>query len=123
MIDDRQEFEARKREQAERMAADIELTSEARDLAVAADRYDWSYQWSWLGLPVIQMPSDVVALQEIIWRTRPDLIIETGVARGGSLVLSASILQLLGEGLVVGIDIDIRAHNREAIEGHPLSPR
>ena len=80
-------------------------------------------KWSWLGVPVIQMPSDIVALQEILWETRPQLVIETGVARGGSLILSASILELIGEGEVLGIDIDVRAHNRETIESHPLSRR
>jgi cephalosporin hydroxylase len=121
--DDRAEFEAGKREAAARMAADETIASDALDLNIAADRYDWSYQWSWLGLPVIQMPPDIVVLQEIIWETRPQLVIETGVARGGSLVLSASLLELVGEGEVLGIDIDIRAHNRAAIEAHPLAHR
>jgi cephalosporin hydroxylase len=123
VTDDRARFEEEKREAAARMAADEQLAHDALDLNVAADRYDWSYQWSWLGLPVIQMPPDIVALQEVIWETRPQLVIETGVARGGSLVLYASILELLGEGEVLGIDVDIRAHNREAIEAHPLAKR
>jgi cephalosporin hydroxylase len=123
VTDDREEFERTKRESAAGMAADGELAAVALDLNVRADRHDWSYQWSWLGLPVIQMPPDIVVLQEIIWETRPQLVIETGVARGGSLVLSASILQLIGDGRVLGIDIDIRAHNREAIESHPLAHR
>jgi cephalosporin hydroxylase len=121
--DDRTEFEASKRQAAARMAADAELAADALALNVAADRHDWSYQWSWLGVPVIQMPPDIVALQEILWDTRPQLVIETGVARGGSLILSASILELAGEGEVLGIDIDIRAHNRQTIESHPLSRR
>jgi cephalosporin hydroxylase len=121
--DDRAEFEATKRSDAARMAGDAALQADALALNVAADRYDWSYQWSWLGLPVIQMPPDIVVLQEIIWETKPQLIIETGIARGGSLILSASILQLLGDGEVLGIDIDIRAHNRAAIEAHPLAHR
>jgi cephalosporin hydroxylase len=121
--DDRAQFEEGKRRAAARMAADGELARDALALNTAADRYDWSYQWSWLGLPVIQLPPDVVALQEVIWETRPQLVIETGIARGGSLILSASILELLGEGSVLGIDIDIRAHNREAIESHPLARR
>jgi cephalosporin hydroxylase len=121
--DDRAEFEVKKRDAALRMAADADLRADALELNVAADRYDWSYQWSWLGLPVIQMPSDIVVLQEIIWETKPQLIIETGIARGGSLILSASILQLLGDGEVLGIDIDIRAHNRAALEAHPLAHR
>ena len=73
----------------------------------------YSYNFSWLGVPIIQFPQDMIALQEIIWNVKPDLIIETGVAHGGSLILSASILELIGnDGLVVGIDIDIREHNR-----------
>jgi cephalosporin hydroxylase len=105
------------------MAADEGLAADALALNTAADRHDWSYQWNWLGLPVIQLPPDIVALQEVIWETRPQLVIETGIARGGSLVLYASILELLGEGEVLGIDVDIRAHNREAIETHPLARR
>src|SRR4051812_3205177 len=123
LADDRAAFEAQRREAAARLAADDRLAADALELNIAADRHDWSYQWSWLGLPVIQMPSDIVALQEVIWETKPQLVIETGIARGGSLVLTASILELLGEGQVLGIDIDIRAHNREAIEAHPLAHR
>ena len=83
----------------------------------------YSYGFTWLGRPVIQLPEDLVRIQEIIWRTRPDVIIETGVAHGGSLVLYASVLQLLGRGRVVGVDIEIRPHNRAAIEAHPLAER
>jgi cephalosporin hydroxylase len=88
-----------------------------------AYRYQYSYHFRWLGLPIIQYPQDIVALQEIIWRVRPDLIIETGVARGGSLILYASMLELIGNGSVLGIDIDIRPQNKTAIENHPLSYR
>jgi cephalosporin hydroxylase len=93
-----------------------------------ADRY--SYNFSWLNRPIIQYPQDIVAFQEIVASSRPDLIIETGIAHGGSLVLSASLLSLLDvmEGLdarqsprkVVGVDIDIRPHNRKALDDHPL---
>jgi cephalosporin hydroxylase len=123
MNDDRDQFERERREAAERMASDRKLAQAALEVNVAADEHDWSYQWSWLGLPVIQMPPDIVVLQEVIWETRPQLVIETGIARGGSLVLYASILELIGEGEVLGIDVDIRAHNRHAIESHPLSRR
>ena len=86
--------------------------------------YKYSYNFDWLGMPIIQFPQDIVAIQEVIWRVKPDVIIETGVARGGSLILSASILQLLnGNGKVIGIDIDIREHNRKAIMEHPLAFR
>ena len=81
------------------------------------------YEPTWLGRPIIQFPTDVVAVQELLWTVRPDVVIETGVAHGGSLVLSASILELLGKGKVVAVDIEIRAHNRAAIEAHPLAHR
>ena len=123
MTDDRAEFERQRREAAARMAADAELAADALALNAAADRHGWSYQWSWLGLPVIQLPPDIVALQEAIWEARPQLVIETGVARGGSLILYASILELIGEGEVLGIDVDIRPHNRESIESHRLARR
>lgn len=81
------------------------------------------YEPTWLGRPVIQFPTDIVAIQELIWKVQPDIIVETGVAHGGSLVLSASILELLGKGKVVGVDVEIRPHNRVAIEEHPLAHR
>jgi cephalosporin hydroxylase len=84
----------------------------------------YSYNFTWMGRPIIQLPTDIVALQEIIWKVRPEVIIETGVAHGGSLIFSASMLELLGgNGRVLGVDIDIRAHNRVAIEQHPMSKR
>ncbi len=121
--DDRAEFETHRRTMAARMAEDRATVDATAELYAAADAHDWPYQWDWLGLPIIQMPPDIVALQEIIWSTRPQLVIETGVARGGSLALSASILELLGEGEALGIDIDIRPHNRAAIAAHPLAHR
>jgi cephalosporin hydroxylase len=123
MTDDRAAFEQERRVAAAEMAADETLATAALAVNIAADRHDWSYQWSWLGLPVIQMPPDILTLQELIWENRPQLVIETGIARGGSLVLYASILELIGEGEVLGIDIDIRPHNRRAIEAHPLARR
>lgn len=88
----------------------------------------YSYNFSWLGRPIIQYPQDMIAMQEIIWQVKPDLIIETGIAHGGSLIFSASMLELVatcggGEGEVLGIDIDIRPHNRQAIEAHPMIKR
>lgn len=98
-----------------------------RDLSQAwidsAQELRYSYHFCWMGLPIIQYPQDIVAMQELIWRVRPELVIETGVARGGSLVFYASMLELLGRGEVLGIDVDIRAHNREAIESHPMAHR
>jgi cephalosporin hydroxylase len=89
----------------------------------------YTYNFSWLGRPIIQYPQDMIALQEIIWDVKPDMIIETGIAHGGSLIFSASMLTLLeacGEiesGKVLGIDIDIREHNKKAIEAHPMSKK
>lgn len=80
------------------------------------------YGFTWLGRPIIQLPEDIVAIQELIFREKPDVVVETGVAHGGSLVLYASILNALGRGHVIGIDVDIRSHNRKAIESHQLSP-
>lgn len=102
-----------------------------------AVRHEYAYNFSWLGRPIIQIPQDIYAIQELIWKVRPDLVIETGVAHGGSLIMSASVLALLdytdavmagkcldprqGCRRVIGVDIDIRKHNRDAIENHPLS--
>ena len=94
------------------------------ELLIKSSEARYSYNWDWLGLPIIQFPPDVVAVQELLWRVRPGAVVETGVARGGSLALSASILKLIGEdGIVVGVDIDIRDHNRRALEAHPLADR
>jgi cephalosporin hydroxylase len=78
----------------------------------------FSYQFDWMGVPIIQMPGDLVMFQEIVWKTRPDLIIETGVARGGSLIFWASMQKLCGiDGKVLGVDIDVRDHTKKAISG------
>lgn len=90
--------------------------------AMALER-KYMNNFSWLGRPLIQLPMDAMALQEIIWTVKPDFIIETGVAHGGSVVLSASMLELIGHGAVVGVDIDIRPHNRQAIASHPMAHR
>ncbi len=99
----------------------FELLSELWVKVGWAQRY--SYTFTWLGRPVIQMPEDMVRIQELIYTLKPDLIIETGIAHGGSLVFYASLLELIGRGRVLGVDIEIRPHNREAIETHPLFSR
>jgi len=84
----------------------------------------YSYNFSWMGRPIIAFPQDMLAMQEIIWEIKPDLIIETGVAHGGSIVYYASLLEMIGnDGLVIGIDIDIRNYNKELIEAHPMMKR
>lgn len=82
----------------------------------------YPYTFSWFGRPVIQLPEDMIRIQEVMYRIRPDVIIETGVAHGGSLVYYASLCKAMDQGRVVGIDIEIRTHNRKAIEAHPLKP-
>lgn len=105
------------------MAADEDVRTTASELVVRIAPYKYTYNFRWLGLPVIQFPQDLVALQEIVWAVKPELIIETGVARGGSLVFYASLLQLLGgDRRVVGIELDLRSHNRVALETHPMFP-
>ena len=123
VADDRLQFEEQKRVDASEMAVDEPLKRKALEVVAESDRHNWSYQWSWMGVPIIQMPPDVIATQEVIWETRPQVVIETGIARGGSLILHASVLEVLGEGRVIGIDIDIRDHNRQSIESHPLAKR
>jgi len=83
----------------------------------------YSYNFSWMGRPVIQLPQDLVMVQEVIHRVRPDVIIETGVARGGSTVFYASLFEVLGRGRLISVDIEIRPHNRKALEEHPLKKR
>lgn len=110
-------------------ATDAPLRAAADAFMAASIAPKYSYNFAWLGRPIIQYPQDIVAFQELVWRAQPQLIVETGVAHGGSLILSASLLELLAacggdaDGRVVGIDIDIRAHNRTAIEAHPLARR
>ena len=82
----------------------------------------YPYSFSWMGRPIIQLPEDIVRTQEVLYRVKPDVLIETGVAHGGSLILYASLFKAMGKGRVVGVDIEIRPHNRKAIEAHELSP-
>ncbi len=81
------------------------------------------YSFTWLGRPIIQLPDDMLRFQELVYRLKPDVIVEIGIAHGGSLIYSASLCQLIGKGRVIGVDIEIRPHNRKAIEEHPLSSR
>ncbi|NVM21081.1 MAG: cephalosporin hydroxylase family protein [Desulfobacterales bacterium] len=106
------------------MVADEEIQALRLKLFTAVAKYRYTYNFNWLGRPIIQMPQDIVAMQELIWRVRPDFIIECGVAHGGSLILYASILELIAnDGLVLGIDIEIREHNLLALKNHPLYHR
>jgi cephalosporin hydroxylase len=109
--------------------ADKDLSAAGRRWTEMSNAKKYSYHFEWMGRPIIQYPQDIVAMQEIIWSIQPDLVIETGIAHGGSLIFSASMLELNAacggpkDAEVLGVDIDIRAHNREAIEAHPMSKR
>ncbi len=109
------------RETIARMHADAALRARIAELRMDFVRYRYTYNFTWLDRPIIQLPEDIVMMQELIWQTKPDVVVETGIAHGGGLILHASILQLLGgDRFVIGVDIDIRDHNREALEQHPL---
>jgi cephalosporin hydroxylase len=132
-------FKKECRENIERQGTDEELKSLTQAFFDKTFAYKYSYNFEWLGRPVIQYPQDLAAVQELIWYVKPDLIIEAGIAHGGSLILSASMLAMLdmcdaiesdsildpkqSQRKVLGIDVDIRAHNRAAIEAHPMSSR
>ncbi|HZL99563.1 MAG TPA: cephalosporin hydroxylase family protein [Planctomycetota bacterium] len=117
-------FEREVRRNVERLGSDAELRALSLSWAARTAPYKYTYNFRWLGRPIIQFPQDIIAMQELIWSVRPQLVIETGVAHGGSLVFYASMLELIGGvGLAVGIDVDIREHNRAAIEQHPMSRR
>ncbi len=139
MLSPKDQFLKEQSERIESFGRDAELQSLSRQWLKMSMEKKYVYNFEWLGRPIIQYPQDMVAVQELIWQVRPDLIIETGVAHGGSLVLSASLLAMLdmcdalergglwdpraSQRKVIGIDIDVRSHNREAIEAHPMSSR
>ena len=121
-------FEKEVEERVASIARNDRLKSRAHAFMKASVEPKYSYNFSWLGRPIIQYPQDMVAMQELIWEVKPDLIVETGIAHGGSLIFYASILELIAtctghEGEVLGIDIDIRPHNRKAIEEHSMFKR
>jgi cephalosporin hydroxylase len=117
-------FNIEKRKNIENLGADDKAWASARLFMQETGKFNYTYHFEWLGRPIIQLPQDLIAMQEIIWKVKPDLIIETGIALGGSLIFFASMLELLGgDGRVVGVDIDIRAHNRVEIENHPMFKR
>lgn len=123
MTDPNQAFKDETNDRIRANGENPELTQAARDFNTASNKAQYSYNFTWMGRPIIQYPQDMIAMQELIWRIQPDLIIETGIAHGGSLIYYASLLELIGHGEILGIDIDIRAHNRAAIESHPMFKR
>ena len=133
------EFNKERAEEIRQMGADRSLHESSTGWLLAANRAKYSYHFDWLGRPIIQYPQDIIAMQELIWQVKPDLVIEMGIAHGGSLIFSASLLAQLDlidameqgrpfsapgdvRRRVLGVDIDIRAHNRVEIESHPMAP-
>ncbi|SCX38724.1 cephalosporin hydroxylase family protein [Variovorax sp. EL159] len=122
-------FEAEVAQRISNNGTNSALNRDAQSLMTSSMKAGYSYNFSWMGRPIIQYPQDMIAMQEIIWRVQPDLILETGIAHGGSLIFSAAMLELNAacggpaDAMVLGLDIDIRAHNRKAIEAHPMYKR
>lgn len=117
------EFKLAREKNLKAIKADEKLKKLGVNFILESTRYKYSYNFDWLGRPIIQIPQDIIAMEEIIWEVKPDLIIETGIAHGGGLIFYASMLELIGKGEVLGIDVDIRKHNRREIEKHKMSKR
>ncbi|MEO8415623.1 MAG: cephalosporin hydroxylase family protein [Ginsengibacter sp.] len=123
MKDPIQEFEEEKMQLIKGNGENVVLKEAAHAFNVESNKAKYSYNFTWMGRPIIQYPQDMIAMQELIWEIQPDLIIETGIAHGGSIIYYASLLELIGKGEVLGIDIDIREHNKNKIEEHPMYKR
>lgn len=117
-------FEKEREQRIVDQGANVGIKQLAGDFTAASMRSKYSYNFSWMGRPIIQYPQDMIAMQEILWKVQPDIVIEAGIAHGGSLIYYASILEIIGKpAYVLGVDIDIRAHNKAAIETHPMFKR
>ncbi len=128
-MDPIREFQSQVARNIAGLGSDVDVQALSRIWSRETNRNNYTYNFTWLGRPIIQYPQDLVAMQEIVWSVKPDLIIETGIAHGGSLIFYASLLELNAscggppDARVLGIDIDIRSHNRAAIEAHPMFKR
>ena len=124
-----EQFEMERQERIEKLGMDKEFQRNSHAWLEMSMRKQYVYNFSWMGRPIIQNPIDIMAMQELIWQVQPNIIIETGIAHGGSIIFSASMLELIAasggnpDGFVVGIDVDIRQHNKDAILQHSMSKR
>ncbi len=124
-MDEIKKFEEQVKQNLIKLGHDKELHEITKQWVIQSSKDNYVYNFKWMGRPVIQFPQDMVAMQEIIWEVKPDLIIETGIAHGGSLIMNAGYMEMMGitSGQVLGIDIDIREHNRRQIQEHPMYKR
>lgn len=121
MKDPIEQFKLECAEEIEAQGKDEEFKKASRYWEKLSTSHKYSYHFTWMGRPIIQLPTDIMAMQEIIWKVKPNVIVETGIAHGGSAIFYASLLELLkNDGIVVSVDIDIREHNRREIENHPM---
>ena len=123
-IDPVDKFHEERKNDIKLMEKDTKFKEMSLKWMLHADKYKYTYNFSWLGRPIIKFPSDMMVQQELIWKLKPDLIIETGIAHGGSIIFSASMMEMTGvKGEVVAVDIDIREHNKKLIKKHPMYKR
>lgn len=120
---DRDQFDIEKQQNIKKAHKNPDVNSAALKFITKSDRFNYAYNWTWLDIPIIQMPEDIIIVQEIIWETKPDIIIETGIAWGGSVVLYASILELIGKGEVLAVDKVLPQRNIDAIMKYKFSGR
>lgn len=116
-----EEFNKDKAQRIQALGSDEEMKKLSLQWLEKASEHKYIYNFDWLGIPIIHQPADIVAIQEIIWDKKPDVVIESGIAHGGGLLLYASILKILGKGKVIGVEIDWREHNKKRLDAHPLS--
>ena len=120
-MDPIEEFKQERTAAMTAMRNDAELKQKSVDWMLHSDKYKYTYNFTWMGRPIIKYPQDIQIMQELIWDVKPDLIIETGIAHGGSIIFSSSMMELLGNGgKVIAVDIDIRKHNSDEIKKHPM---
>ena len=120
-MDDYQEFRDTNVRNNIQRQLDVKLKEQLLQVQIELDRYKFGYTFEWLGVPIIRLPDDIVVFQELVFQVKPRIILEIGIARGGSVILSSSLVELLGNnGRVIGVDIDIRSHNLERIKAHRM---